>query len=125
MDTTNQQGERNGGIVHTSGSCHCGEIAYTIDGAILKQSYCDCAACRKATGTLRVPFVTVHQASLTIDKGEPSTVRGHTDGGCDHYGSWRFCKNCGTNLFWMPDEGDQVDVLAGALDDTSLFRVEE
>jgi hypothetical protein len=121
MDTANAQARSDADIVHTSGSCHCGEIEYTIDGPILKQSYCDCAACRKATGTLRVPFITVHQASLTIDKGEPSAVRGSTDGACDQHGSWRFCGHCGTNLFWVPDQGDQVDVLAGALDDVSVF----
>jgi hypothetical protein len=32
---------------------------------------------------------------------------------------------CGTNLFWVPDEGDRVDVLAGALDDTFLFSIED
>ena len=125
MDAIGQQAESHADIVHTSGSCHCGAIAYTIDGPIVVQSYCDCAACRKATGTLRVPFITVRQDSLTIVKGELSTVRGHTDGGCDRHGSWRFCNDCGTNLFWVPDQGAQVDVLAGALDDVSLFRVEE
>jgi hypothetical protein len=122
MDTVHEQAESHANV-QTSGSCHCGRIEYTIDGPVIKQSYCDCAACRKATGTLRVPFITVRQDSLTIVKGELSTVRGNTDGGCDHYGSWRFCKNCGTNLFWVPDQGDQVDVLAGALDDTAVFRV--
>jgi hypothetical protein len=125
MDTTNDPIESSANVVRTTGSCHCGEITYTVDGPILKQSYCDCAACHKATGTLRVPWITVQQASLTIDKGEPSTVRGATAGGCDRHGSWRFCRNCGTNLFWMPDHGDQVDVLAGTLDDVSLFRIED
>lgn len=125
MNTVQQEPTSEANVIHTSGSCHCGEIEYTIDGPMLKQSYCDCAACRKATGALKVPFVTVRQASLTVTKGEPSTVRGSTDGGCDQHGSWRFCPACGTNLFWVPDEGDQIDVLAGALDDVSLFRVED
>jgi hypothetical protein len=124
MNTTPQKATSDVTTILTSGSCHCGEVEYTIDGPMLKQSYCDCAACRKATGALRVPFVTVPQDSLAV-KGTLATVRGHTDGGCDQHGSWRFCPTCGTNLFWMPDEGDQVDVLAGALDDVSLFRVEE
>jgi hypothetical protein len=125
MDAMQQGATSNANAIHTSGGCHCGEIEYRIDGPMLKQSYCDCAACRKATGALSVPFVTVPQDSLTFVKGTLATVRGHTDGGCDQHGSWRFCPACGTNLFWMPDEGNQVDVLAGTLDDVSLFRVED
>jgi hypothetical protein len=51
-------------------------------------------------------------------------LRGRSAGASDHHGSSRFCKDCGRNLFWVPDQGDQVDVLAGALDDVSVFRTE-
>jgi hypothetical protein len=108
-----------------TGRCHCGRVAYRAAGPVVKQSYCDCRGCRKATGTLRAPFVTVSRAGFEVSAGEPSRFRAESGDMCDGHGQWAFCPHCGTQLFWDGDGSDQVDVFAGTLDDTSLFAVAE
>jgi len=111
-------------VIETSGSCHCGKVEFTVNGPILGQSYCDCKACQKATGTLKVPFITVSKDSLTIDKGDLSIAHGSTGVKCDNNGFWQHCPECGTKIYWVPHQGDQIDILVGTLDDTSVFRPE-
>ncbi|MBN1875614.1 MAG: GFA family protein [Anaerolineae bacterium] len=109
--------------IQTSGSCHCGKVEYTVSGSILGQSYCDCKACQKATGTLKVPFITVSRDSFSLTQGELSIVHGSTGVKCDNYGVWYHCPECGTNLYWAPHQGEQIDILVGTLDDVSVFNL--
>lgn len=34
-----------------------------------------------------------------------------------------FCHKCGSTLFWNGDEGDEIGIAAGTLDDTSGIRL--
>lgn len=52
-----------------SGQCHCGQVKYESAGPVFKSSYCDCRGCRRATGTLKAPFVTVPRDSLKLAGG--------------------------------------------------------
>jgi hypothetical protein len=122
MKNQNEQPGNDVNVIQTNGSCHCGKIEYAVKGPILGQSYCDCKACQKATGALKVPFITVHKDNIDVTTGDPSEVHGNTDGKCDLHGTWQFCDDCGTKMFWVPDRGEQIDILVGALDDKSVFR---
>ena len=105
-----------------TGRCHCGQITYETLGEVVKCSACDCDGCRRATGTLQAPFVTVRQAEFRITAGRPKAFRPAAGDRCDAHGSWNFCPDCGGPLFWQPAQGDQIDLFAGSLDDRSAYQ---
>ena len=105
-----------------TGQCHCGHVKYRVQGLILDHNYCSCRGCQKATGTLKAPFVVVTKASFKTTAGTPSRYRAESGVKCDAHGVWHFCPKCGTQVFWIGDKGDTVDIFAGTLDDTALFR---
>jgi hypothetical protein len=105
-----------------TGQCHCGEITYEAHGPIIKSSQCDCAGCRAATGTFAAPFVTVQRANHTITQGKPAVFRAESGEDCDAHGTWHFCTNCGTQLYWLGNEGNELDIFAGTLHDRSLYN---
>ena len=108
-----------------TGHCHCGQIRYEAQPPIIKCSYCDCAGCQRATGTFKAPFVTVLRSGFKVTAGEPSVFRANGGEACDAHGEWFFCPQCGAQVFWRGYEGDQLDIFAGTLDDTSLFELSE
>ena len=103
-----------------TGQCHCGSIQYEAQGPIIKSSTCDCPGCKRATGTLQAPFVTVARDGFQLTQGEPSEFRAESGERCDAYGTWHFCPECGTHIFWKGDEGGELDLFAGTLDDKSF-----
>lgn len=105
-----------------TGQCHCGNIKYEAAGPIIKCTYCDCCGCRRATGTLKAPFVTVHRAKFKVTAGHPVEFRATSGAKCDCHGVWHFCPKCGTQVFWKGDKGEELDIFAGTLDDTTLFQ---
>ncbi|MEI7833931.1 MAG: GFA family protein [bacterium] len=106
-----------------NGQCHCGELKYQATGAVVKCSHCECRGCQLASGTLTVPFITFKRDDFKVVAGELASVRGRTNDGCDKYGVWYFCPKCGTQIFWLGDSGDEVDIFAGTLDDTSEYKI--
>jgi hypothetical protein len=107
-----------------TGGCHCGAARYEVTGKIVGQSYCDCRACQRTAGVLRVPFVTVLQSAFKLT-GKVSAYRSDSGVKCDANGVWHFCPVCGTHVYWKPHRGDKLDIFAGTLDDTKLFKVNE
>ena len=108
-----------------TGKCHCGYIEYQAQGPIIKCSYCDCNGCKKATGTFKAPFITVKRNNFSIISGNISKFKSESKERCDGYGEWYFCTKCGTQLYWKSFEGDQLDIFAGTLDNTNLFKIVE
>ena len=105
-----------------TGSCKCGEVKYEAAGPIVKSSYCDCLGCRKATGALKAPFITVKPGGFKVVEGSVTTFKAKGGKQCDAHGAWNFCGTCGTHVYWMPNNKKQVDIFAGTLDDTKLFQ---
>jgi hypothetical protein len=108
-----------------TGRCHCGHVAYEAQGPITKCSYCDCAGCRRATGTFKAPFVTVPASRFELTAGAPAQFRAASGEACDAHGTWHFCPKCGTQVYWMASDGKQIDLFAGTLDDASVFQPPE
>jgi len=105
-----------------TGQCHCGHVKYRAQGPIFDHNYCDCRGCQRATGTLKAPFVVVRKATFTVTAGEPARFRSKSKVKCDAHGVWCFCPKCGTQVFWLGDKGNKLDIFAGTLDDTKLFQ---
>lgn len=105
-----------------TGRCHCGRLQYTASAPVEKTSTCDCVGCRKATGTFSAPFVTVKRDRFETTTGEPKAYRGRSGKACDAHGTYHFCPHCGTQVYWLGDRGDTVDLFAGTLDDPTVYR---
>lgn len=94
---------------HT-GRCACGAVSYEVAGPLGPVTICHCESCRRQTGHVLASF-NAPRASLTI-------------AGEENLGSWqasdgavrRFCRRCGSPLFWQRIGGDTVSILAGSLD---------
>ena len=93
-----------------SGSCLCGQIRYTVTGALREVVACHCTQCRKQSG---------HYFAATSAPNDALQIHGE-DALCWYRASpparRGFCGNCGTTLFWSHDEEDHTSILAGSLD---------
>jgi hypothetical protein len=114
--------DRTGETDAVTGRCHCGQVAYAVTGPVVKSSSCDCPGCRKASGSMQADFVTVGRDDFQLRRGELAEFKAEGGKKCDAHGSWLFCPECGTHVYWKPDRGDKLDVFAGTLDDASKFQ---
>ena len=75
-----------------SGSCHCGEVAYEVEGNITAVVNCNCSICsRKGALLMAVP-----RDRLRVNKGEDALASyTFNDRAIVH----RFCRTCGMHPF--------------------------
>lgn len=74
------------------GSCHCGRIAFDLDGDVSEALDCNCSMCRRRGSLLA--FFPREALTLTRGEGEYTTYRFNTKK-IDHH----FCKTCGIGPF--------------------------
>lgn len=93
-----------------SGGCECGAVRYQVSGPMRKVVYCHCGQCRRTSGhyvaatacdTEALNFL--HDAGLQWYRSSDVAERG-------------FCKVCGASLFWRPEHGKYIAIMAGTLD---------
>ena len=92
------------------GRCACGAVTYEVNGPLRAVSICHCETCRRQAG---------HQVAATNAALDALTIDGE-----ENLGAWqstpeavrRFCRNCGSPLFWQRVGGSTVSILAGTLD---------
>lgn len=92
------------------GGCLCGRISYRISGEIRGVINCFCSQCRKTSGhyvaAVRCAleqFELIGDDTLTWYDSSNSARRG-------------FCSKCGSSLFWKPNQGNTISVMAGTLE---------
>lgn len=95
--------------IHT-GRCLCGGVRFRTTGPLRGVVYCHCSQCRRQTGH-HYAATNVRNASIEIDGAE--TITWYAASGFARRG---FCRTCGSALFWKPNDGDYVSVMAGAFD---------
>ncbi|MBX7493323.1 GFA family protein [Qipengyuania sp. 1NDW9] len=92
------------------GGCQCGRIRYTAtyhpDGAYL----CHCRMCQRATGGVSIAFMSLPKTNLQWET-QPEWYASST------FAKRPFCQECGTPLGFAFDEGDDMDIAIGTLDD--------
>ncbi len=99
----------------TTGGCLCGAVRFQVSGPLRDVVNCHCGMCRKLHGVYGA-----HSKALKID------ITILEDRGLKRYRTSEiaqrgFCRECGSSLFWQPDEQDATGILAGSLDQpTSL-----
>ena len=86
------------------GGCHCGRIAYRVEGTIEQVVDCNCSLCRKRGGLLWF----VPRTALTLKTPDADYGTYHFNRGkIDHH----FCRECGISPF---SEGTNADGTAMA-----------
>lgn len=96
--------------IRASGGCLCGAVRYEVSGRLRKVVYCHCEQCRRTSGHF-VAATACQPEQLTLTKDE----------GLEWYRSSAtaergFCSNCGSSLFWRPEHGRHIGIMAGAID---------
>jgi len=98
----------------TEGSCLCGEVRYRITGFVGIFQHCHCSRCRKVTGSAYSAnmFVPIDQFEwLSAEE----LVGYYAVKEARHFAS-AFCKQCGSNMPWLPQSGKVMVIPAGSLD---------
>jgi hypothetical protein len=75
-----------------SGSCHCGRIAFDVEGEVAQAVDCNCSICRRRGSLLA--FFPREAFTLTSKEGDYGTYRFNT-GRIAHH----FCQTCGVAPF--------------------------
>jgi len=105
-----------------TGGCLCGAVRYAIDGQPVpgRQLLCHCCDCQKQTGSAFLSGVAFVSDLVTIT-GELTTftMPGGQTGEPMHR---RFCAKCGSTILLEKDGTGRTLIMAGTLDDKSLFR---
>jgi hypothetical protein len=92
------------------GACLCGQVRFTVRGALAAPWACHCVQCRKQSGhywaSTEVPrerLVLQGEEHLRWYQSSAKVRRG-------------FCQHCGSFLFWDPPHKDWTSVAMGAFD---------
>lgn len=102
-----------------SGGCHCGKIAYTVDGEIDQVLDCNCSMCSKRGGLLW--FVSSDALRLSGETAATGTYTFNT-----HKIQHHFCTSCGISPY---SEGQNADgssmacINVRCLDDVDLKKL--
>ena len=100
------------------GGCLCGAVTYEVDGPLRPIIACHCAQCRKSLG---------HHAAATAAYREDLTING--EAALSDYASSpgvrrRFCRHCGSPLFWDNSEKETVSIWAGTMETPTGLALE-
>jgi hypothetical protein len=99
------------------GGCHCGAVAFEVEGDLSEVSECNCSICiRKAYLHWIVP-----PQSFSLLKGENSlAVYTFNTGTARHL----FCTRCGVAPYYIArSDPDKIDVNARCLDGVDISRL--
>ncbi len=103
-----------------AGGCLCGAVRYRIAGELRGVVNCHCSKCRQFHGHFGAySSVKLKDLILTEERGlkwfqsvtdeTPNVRRG-------------FCAECGSSLFWHPQDRDRISIAAGSLDSTAGLK---
>ena len=74
------------------GSCHCGQVKFTLKAKISRLTHCDCSLCRMRNAVMTA----VHENRLEVTQGrECLTLYQWNTKVAEHY----FCRRCGIYVF--------------------------
>lgn len=100
-----------------TGGCQCGAVRYTLSGPPVVFYICHCTECQKQSSSGFGESFRVRQADLNVT-GELAAFERGSDSGSTV--TCEFCPKCGSRLFHRrPGHGENLNIKAGTLDDTS------
>jgi hypothetical protein len=99
------------------GGCHCGRVAFEVDGAPEQVSECNCSVCAKKAYLHWI--IPAPQFRLLTPPENLATYTFNT-GVARHY----FCRVCGVASFYVPrSDPDKIDVNARCLEGVELSNL--
>ena len=102
-----------------SASCCCGQLRIVVHGDPVGVGVCHCLACQRRTGSVFAALA-AFEAPYEVSGTASEYVRAGDQGARF---TFRFCPECGTNLFHTeqgPHERSYVSVAVGAFADPSF-----
>lgn len=102
-----------------TGRCLCGDVRYEADEPFRPVTACHCRQCAQWTGT----FVMTTAAKLDRFRFIAGEDKVGWYAASDH-ALRGFCKRCGSSLFWKPNDGSRISILAGTLDPPTGLKVD-
>jgi hypothetical protein len=103
-----------------AGGCRCSAVRYEISAEPLMMLQCQCRECQQATGGGHGSWLAFPLAAAKIF-GKPARFNRPTDSGAAFV--QEFCQHCGSPLFGRSATArDHLYVMAGSLDDPSVFK---
>ena len=103
------------------GSCLCGAITYTLNAPPFQAILCHCRNCRKSSGTAFMTNCFYPTTSLHITHHlSPTTLKGYADHDTVTGATVerQFCGTCGSSLFALNDQHEEMVVVAnGSVDE--------
>lgn len=99
-------------------SCSCGQLEVSVRGEPVRISICHCRACQRRTGS---PFGAQARYAVgdTEITGQSNSWLRTADSG--HRIDFHFCPNCGSTVFYLPEEEPELIAIAvGAFADPSF-----
>ncbi len=95
-----------------TGGCLCGRVRWIAEAPVLHRVHCHCSLCRRASGAVEVPWVTVARDRFRWTGAEPALYRSTASA------ERSFCPTCGSKITFVHDDlPDEVDIAVGSLDD--------
>jgi hypothetical protein len=103
-----------------TGRCLCGAVSYEVRGPLRDILICHCEECRRWGGYLGA-FTTTRAEHLVL--GEQDSLRWVASPQSDRGARRGFCRECGSSLFWAPDDGERLHIAVGTLDRPTGLRI--
>lgn len=94
-----------------TGRCLCGAVRFEADAPFRPVSVCHCRQCAQWTGSY-VMATSVPPSRFRLIAGD-AALGWYAASDIAQRG---FCKTCGSSLFWKPNDGSRISILAGSLD---------
>ena len=98
-----------------TGGCLCGGVRFAARGELRPVMFCHCEQCRRTSGHFIAASACVTDAfeitatqTLAWYRSSNEAERG-------------FCNVCGASLFYKPDHGRHMSIMAGTFDDPNLL----
>lgn len=104
-----------------TGSCCCGDVAFTIKDCFSNFYFCHCKQCKKLTGTAHASNLFTSPDNINWTCGEDKIKR------YDHQErsfSKAFCENCGSGLPFLSKDEKSLIVPAGSLNEESSKKLD-
>ena len=106
-----------------TGSCLCGDVAFTIDGELSEIGICHCPRCRKVSGSTFSATLYVHAADFQWLRGRDQLQRYEAPLLSERPAyAHTFCGRCGSPLPIEIDALRLVELPAAVLDETIPSR---
>jgi hypothetical protein len=101
------------------GSCLCGDVQVTINGAISSIIHCHCSLCRKSSGTAFATNGFVDSADFVIEQGAEHIASFELRSGRKRH----FCRRCASPIYSSSaSDPERVRIRLGLLDDAISER---